>query len=261
MNKNTELNEDLVRHMILNSIRHNNVKFREDWGRMVIASDSANNWRRAVFPYYKAARKKSREQSSMDWDSIFKFFNNVREEIKAYFPYPVIQVEGAEADDVIAAFANNMFAEPLLIISGDKDFIQLHSPNVKQFDPIKKRWIQHDNPKLYLKEHILRGDVGDGVPNVLSDDDTFVTGKRLRPLSIKKINRWTNGIPKEEAHLNILRNYARNEQLIDLSKTPEELKEKIFIAYEEQTDKPRNKIMTYFIKYKLKNLMEAIGDF
>lgn len=268
--KSTELNEDLVRHMILNSIRANYMKFKNEYGDMVIACDSRNNWRKQVFPYYKASRKKAREESTLDWNKIFLFLNKVRDELKVNFPYPVVEVESAEADDVIAAMVkrNNespdfghQLREKILIISGDKDFIQLHNEHVQQYDPVKKKFIKHDSPTQFRLEHILKGDMGDGVPNVLSDDDTFVTGKRQRPLSTKKLERWSRGIPAAEKNQYIERNYARNEQLIDLTKVPADIESRIFTAYVEQTKKDRRLLMNYFIKHRLRGLMENISDF
>lgn len=262
LSKKIELDEDLVRHMILNSIRSTYMQFKA-YGQLIIAADSRNNWRRKVFPYYKAHRKKEREESSFDWEQIYLFMNKVREELKENFPYPVVEVEGAEADDVIATLVKvySKYENPTLIVSGDKDFIQLHSENVKQFDPIKKRWIVHDDPKRFLAEHILKGDRGDGVPNILSDDNSFVLGKRLKPLSQKKISRWINGIPPAEFTNYLQRNYARNEQLIDLNKLPNDLNEKIIEAYIKQNNKDRSKLMNYFIQHRLRNLMENITDF
>jgi hypothetical protein len=237
------------------------MKFKDEYGQLIIACDSRNNWRKQVFPYYKAHRKKERDESSLDWDSIFKFLNLVREELRTFFPYPVVEVETAEADDVIAAFVKQNPNEKILIISGDKDFIQLHNANVKQYDPVKKKFIKHDDPKRFLVEHILRGDKGDGVPNVLSDDDTLVLKKRSRPLSAKKVDRWINGIPESEKNLYIRRNLARNEQLIDLGRIPEEILSKVQDVYATQTGKDRSKLMGYFMKYKLRNLMADISDF
>ena len=190
---NIKIEEDLLRHMILNSIRGYNAKFRYEYGEMIIACDDKRSWRKNLFPYYKANRKKAREKSEIDWNSVFDVLNRVRDELKEYFPYRVIQIDTAEADDVIGSlcheFGNSL--EKILIISGDKDFKQLQSyMNVKQFDPVRKRWLEEANPERYLKEHIMKGDTGDGVPNFLSKDDTFVTASRQKPLRSDKLSKW-----------------------------------------------------------------------
>lgn len=263
---NAKIEENMVRHMILNSLRSYKVKFGNEYGEMVIASDNTNYWRRKVFPYYKANRKKSQEKSDLDWSAIFETLNKIRQEIKDYFPYRVIDIESAEADDVIGTLVKNFgndldSGEPILILSGDKDFIQLHVyGNVKQYDPVRKRWITHNDPSMYLKEHILKGDSGDGVPNILSPDNCFVVGERQRPLTAKRIKKIMETDPKD-LETGVSRNYFRNATLIDLNNTPADIQEKVMESYRNQSNKNRSKLMNYFIANKLRNLTESIGDF
>jgi hypothetical protein len=247
--------------MILNSIRSYKTKFGSEYGEIIIACDNTNYWRKKAFPYYKANRKKNRSESEMDWKAIFECLNKIRSELKEYFPYRVIDVESAEADDIIGTLARE-FNDNILILSGDKDFIQLHSfGNVKQYDPVRKKWIKHENPERYLEEHILKGDSGDGVPNVLSPDNCFVIGERQKPLTQKKIDSFIElGIEGKFDHP-IYKNYRRNKYLIDLGSIPIEIKDKIIDQYNSQTNKDKSKLMNYFINNKLKNLMENIGDF
>lgn len=261
--------ENLIRHMVLNTLRMNRMKFKDEFGELVIACDGRKYWRKDIFPYYKASRKKSREQSKIDWESVFQILNKVRDEIRDNFPYPVIQVAEAEADDIIATICKvegrELGGDPILILSGDKDFIQLHKySNVKQYDPTRKRWIAHNDPSLYLKEHVLRGDTGDGIPNFLSPDDVFVSAgrqKQLRQTVIDQIlsadwpEDWT-GMTDQ-----LLRNYHRNLTLIDLERIPENVQNDILSDYEEQKGKSRSKLFNYFVKNKLKNLMENLNEF
>jgi len=267
---NAQIEENMVRHMILNSLRSYRVKFSEEFGELVIACDNTNYWRRQCFPYYKANRKKAQEKSDLDWKAVFECLNKIRAELKEYFPYRVIDIESAEADDIIGTlvyeYGNSPdgfapYLEQILILSGDKDFIQLHKyTNVKQYDPVRKKWIVHDNPDQYLKEHILKGDAGDGVPNILSSDNCFVVGERQRPLTAKKMEHYLKLTPSEMETI-IARNYHRNKQLIDLTQTPDELRVKILTSYLSQKDKDRSKLMNYFIVNKLRNLTEHIGEF
>lgn len=255
---NTPLEEGLFRHMVMNSLRSYKQKFGNEYGEMVIACDDKNYWRKQVYPYYKANRKKNREASEIDWSVVFTSFDKIKQELKDYFPYRVIQVETAEADDIIATLAG-YDGEVTLILSGDKDFIQLHCDTVKQYDPIRKKWITHDNPVGYLYEHILKGDTGDGIPNILSDDDTFVTDKRQKPLTAKKINELST-IAFDSNHP-LWRNWCRNSQLINLGSVPTGIKVQILEDYDGQADKDRSKIFNYFITYKLKHLTEHVGEF
>ena len=262
------LSEDLVRHMVLNSLRGHNKKFRKEYGEMVIACDSKNVWRREVFPNYKAGRKANREKSEHDWNAIFSMLHNIKDEIKNFLPYKVIEIETAEADDIIATLVNRLqrqtgpnHAKKVLILSGDKDFIQLHNANVRQYNPVLSKFVGKDEtPSIYIKEHILKGDRSDGVPNVLSDDNVFVEGRRQRPLSKKKIEAWVNEMimtfTEEEQ-----KNYNRNRQLIDLSCIPPELEAKIINEFNDVKVASRDKILNYFITKKLKTLIEVIDEF
>ena len=257
---NLELSEDLVRHMVLNSLRGHNKKFRKEYGQMVIACDSGNVWRRQAFPNYKAGRKENREKSEHDWTMIFDILSKVKNEIKEFLPYKVIEVESVEADDIIAVLCRRT-NEKVLILSGDKDFIQLHNDRIKQYNPVLNKFVgQDENPSLYIREHILKGDRSDGIPNVLSDDNVFIEGRRQRPLSKKKIEAWCNEIVptfNEEQQ----KNYDRNKTLIDLNCIPKEFEDKINREFDNFEVASRDKILGYFINKKLKTLIESIDEF
>jgi len=260
--KNIKLEEDLVRHMVLNSLRAHKVKFSAEYGEMVIACDDKNYWRKQVYPYYKANRKKEREASELDWNTLFESLNKIRQELKDYFPYKVIQIEHAEADDIIAVLVKEYHSQgKLLILSGDKDFGQLQKyPNVTQYSPVLKKYISCTNPVLFLKEHILKGDSSDGVPNFLSEDNVFVMGIRQSPLTSKKLAVWILQEPDQFCNEATLRNYKRNQRLINLEFVPDEIKTQTLDQYNTQI-KDRSKLFNYFIQYKLKNLMEHINEF
>ena len=261
MNKSKTVDESMVRHMILNSIRMYRMEHHNEYGEVVLTWDSKHSWRRDYFPEYKASRRKGREESSLNWDNIFGTLNKIRNEIKENFPYKYLEVFGTEADDIIGFLCEENKDEKIMIISGDKDFIQLQKyPNVKQWSPITKKDINGFNPTTYLKEHILRGDTSDGVPNILSPDNTFVDGLRQRPLSRKKIQSWLIG-GGSDWNDEVKRNFQRNSTLIDLSRTPEELKNQIRLEYNNAPHGDRSKLLNYFMQNKLKELTENIGEF
>lgn len=262
-----EINEDLIRHMILNSIRMYNKKFRDEYGQVVIACD-ARTWRRDYFPNYKFKRRENRDESSADWDEIFRIINQVRDEIRQNFPYKVIHIDGCEADDIIGtlAYETQEFGknEPMMIVSSDKDFVQLHKfSNVKQFSPMQKKAVVEKNPRQYLFEHILKGDSGDGVPNTLSPDNTFVDGIRQSPVTKKKIDEWLKNAEDLESSMdeNTYRNYVRNKNLIDLSCTPSHLKEAIINTFEEDPVGIKRNVLNYLIKKRCKMLIECVEEF
>tara|TARA_R110002050_G_scaffold283880_2_gene432792 strand:+ start:311 stop:1165 length:855 start_codon:yes stop_codon:yes gene_type:complete len=255
----------MVRHMILNSLRMYRERFFEEYGELVICYDSKHYWRRDIFPQYKASRKKTRDSSSHDWNDIFEFLNAFKDEMIEFMPYKVLEVYGAEADDIIYTLTHEFETDngKTLILSGDKDFIQLQRyKNVTQYSPITKKFIDGMVWNEYLDEHILRGDTSDGVPNVLSPDNTFVDGLRQRPLGKKKIQSWVEHniedvLPNDE----VKRNFQRNKKLIDLTEAPQELFSEITKTWKEAKTNPRSKLLNYFIQNRLSDLMDCIGDF
>ena len=260
----TAVDESLVRHMILNTIRTYVKKFKASHGpEVVIACDNKKYWRREIYPHYKAGRKKARESSGHDWNSIFDCLGKIKQELKDYSPYKVIDVDTCEADDIIATLTLKFSAtEKIMILSSDKDFAQLQRfPNVEQYSPILKKQIKEPLPLLQLKQLIIRGDKGDGIPNILSADDCFVTATRQKPITEAKIITWLNQEPKDFCNDEMLRNYSRNEILIDLTKIPESLKLAILDTYENAKGHSKQQFMNYMIANRLKNLLEVIDEF
>ena len=260
MRRSNTVDEGMVRHMILNSIRMYRQQFHNDYGEVILTYDSNLYWRSEVFAQYKAGRKKGRENDKKDWDAIFNCLNKIKAEFRENLPYKYLEVYGAEADDIIATLCKN-YSEKIMIISGDKDFIQLQKyPNVEQFSPILKKHVNGHDPNTYIKEHILKGDTSDGIPNVLSPDNTFVDGLRQRPLGRKKIENW---LSKDIDDLNdeVKRNYQRNDKLINLDNVPEILEKVIMDEFTKAPCGDRSKLLNYFIQSRLKNLTNEIGEF
>lgn len=259
------LEEDLIRHVILNRIRMYRKKFRDQYGEVVIAVDSKSPWRHDVFPQYKAKRKEARKESSVDWREVFRITGLVCEEIKENFPYKVVKVDRCEADDIIAALAEQTqefgFGEPVMIISSDKDFVQLQRfNNIKQFSPALKKMMTTNNPRKDLLDLILKGDQADGIPNVLSADNCFTDSIRQTPLRQKAIDSLMEDVNCMGDQ--VYRNYLRNKKLIDLTETPEALKKEIinnFVNQDPQTNK--KKVMPYLVDKKCMQLLNDIEDF
>lgn len=263
---NIDVDENLLRHMFLNSLRSNRKKFHQEFGEIVICADGKNSWRREIFPYYKASRRKSREESELDWNELFRIINTIRSEIKDHFPYKVIHLDHCEADDIIGVVVHefgtelNIGTDPFLILSGDKDYIQLHKyANVKQYDPVRKKWVQNSDPDKYLMEHILKGDGGDGVPNVLSSDNCLAIGERQKMMTAKRLADLSKG--PQSMDESTLRNYHRNKMMIDLGEIPENYKTKILEEYNKEKDIGRSQLFNYFVEKKLKNLITDLQDF
>ena len=269
MNKSDELEEDMIRHMILNSIRMYNKKYRDQYGQMVICCDGPNTWRKQYFPEYKAARKKNRDDSGVDWQEIFRILNLVRDEIRENLPYKVIHLDGCEADDIIGTLVleTQEFGkdEPVKIISSDKDFIQLHRfKNVSQFSPMQKKEVSDKNPHIYRFNHIIKGDAGDGVPNVKSADNVFIEeGLRQTPIRAKQIEEWLDNSERlsEVMDSEVYRNYQRNKKLIDLTEIPENISESIINTFNNSKKPMQMKVLNYLIKKRCNLLIESVEEF
>jgi 5'-3' exonuclease len=259
------IDEDLVRHMVLNTYRMYRKKFFREYGELVICEDGGASWRRDFFPLYKAKRRADRKENPEQWERFYDIINRIRAEVAEIFPYRNMLVQGCEADDIIAFLAKRYApSEKVLILSGDKDFgqLQIH-PNVVQYSPLLKKFVEVDAPQKFLLEHIVRGDSSDGVPNILSDDDCFMAeDKRQKPVTQKRMDE----ILKEYADTGKVSdkyaaNWNRNSTLINLLNIPHEYESKIESEWNKPFTPSRAKILNYMIEKGLRNLIEDIGDF
>lgn len=260
-----KMNEELFRHMVISNLLSYKKKFEDEYGEMVICCDDRHYWRKQLFPQYKANRKKDREASSLDWNEIFTTLNKVRDEIKEFLPWVVLHIESAEADDLIATMILGHANDKHVIISSDKDFAQLQIiPNVDQYSPRTHEFINIDDPEGYLVMHILRGDMGDGIPNVRSSDNALVDNIRQKPITKKLIEEVTEVCRKDpekkvlKMH-DIWEGWKRNEQLISLFMLPSSIKAATLVQYNNAN--PPSDVQAYLDKYKLERLKKRIGDF
>jgi len=258
--KFTSVDMDVIRPAVLNTLRLYRTKFVSEFGELILCCDDRKSWRKELFPNYKASRKKTRSAAPIDWGNLYECLNQLKEELTEWFPYRVIQADKAEADDVIAVLVG-LANERTLILSSDKDFIQLHQFNVRQYSPIQKKFVEGD-AKWSLHEKLIKGDVGDGVPNIMSDDNVFVDeGRRQKPITKKKVDAWYDLDPDMYCDAEMLRNYNRNKQLIDLSEVPESIRINITNIFENAQVGDRKRLLTYFINHRLKNLTESLSEF
>lgn len=265
--KNVKLEEDLIRHMILNILRNHIKTFKSEYGEVVLCCDNRKYWRKEYFPFYKAGRKKTREKSDLDWHMIFDMLAKFKTELKENFPYKVIDVEGAEADDIIGTLVPRHIAhENIVIISSDGDFLQLQKYNtgkhtVKQYNPSQKKFIKSENPELELKEKIITGDKGDGIPNIFSPSDCFVREIRQKSITKSSLSKLLYEDMTNYSNEYVRIGFSRNQTLIDLSFIPQEIKDKIINNYEEFKPVPKQKLFNYFVEKKLMILLDCIGEF
>lgn len=284
--------EKACRYMILNTVRAVVSRYRGKYGEVVFACDARRLWRKDFFKPYKSHRKADREaQENIDWDTVFKFFDSFKEEMRVYTKYKVIEIDGAEGDDVIATLAIRYDDQPNLIVSVDKDFKQLMVyTSCTIYHPIENKIVKADDPFQYLHEHIIRGDRGDGVPNILSEDTALqddtkkqakITEARIDFMLHTPVSEWDNPTllaehfikfktsPKTQQRETDLfalgkeQYINRNKTLIDLREVPEEIQEAIIDKYKEvEVPSMRKKsLFDYFYKYNLTQLMDKISDF
>jgi hypothetical protein len=258
--KFTSVDMDVIRPAVLNTLRLYRTKFVSEFGELILCCDDRKSWRKELFPNYKASRKKTRSAAPIDWENLYECLNQLKEELTEWFPYKVVQADKAEADDVIAILVG-LANERTLILSSDKDFIQLHQFNVRQYSPIQKKFVEGD-AKWSLHEKLIKGDVGDGVPNIMSDDNVFIDeGRRQKPITKKKVDAWFDLDPDMYCDSEMLRNYNRNKQLIDLGEVPESIRINITKQFEKAVVGDRKRLLTYFINHRLKNLTENLSEF
>ena len=258
--KFTSVDMDVIRPAVLNTLRLYRTKFLNEYGELILCCDDRKSWRKELFPNYKASRKKTRSAAPIDWENLYECLNQLKEELIEWFPYKVVQSDKAEADDVIAVLVG-LANERTLILSSDKDFVQLHQFNVRQYSPIQKKFVEGD-AKWSLHEKLVKGDVGDGVPNIMSDDNVFIDeGRRQKPITKKKVDAWYDLDPDMYCDAEMLRNYNRNKQLIDLSEVPESVRINITNIFENTQTGDRKRLLTYFVEHRLKNLTENLSEF
>ncbi len=262
---NEQVSMQFALHMILNSIRRANKQFKSEFGTMVICCDDKKNWRRKTFQPYKYKRRKDKEESEIDWDLINECLDFVKKELRKGFPYLVVQVEEAEADDIIGALARYATAnkKPSVVVSNDKDFVQLHSDFVCQWRPCEKAYVRNPDPKSFLKRLIIKGDKDDGVPNIKSPDEIFMTeGKRQKSIFQKELDVWIPDDDNASIPSEFMDNYYRNKRMIDLTFTPNDIKESAVMQFIDGRQKANKPAMTkFFMKNKLRYLHERINDF
>ena len=259
--KYADVDMDVIRPAVLNTLRIYRNKFVSEYGELILCCDDRHTWRKDIFPNYKASRKKTRKVSGIDWNNLYDCLNQLKDELSYWFPYKLIQVEKAEADDIIAILVN-LIHERTLILSSDKDFVQLQTFNIRQYSPMQKKFVDSESAERSLHEKIVRGDVGDGIPNIMSDDNVFVDeGRRQKPVTKKKVDAWYDLDPDMYCTAEMLRNYKRNKQLVDLGEVPESIRINITKQFETTQVGERSRLLTYFVNHRLKNLTESLSEF
>lgn len=222
-------------------------KYLQQGKKVVMAVDSGS-WRKTAFVHYKARRAEEKERSDFDYKAFLAAYQAVVNEFKENAHFPVIEEPGCEGDDIIFVISVLFLdTEEVTIHSTDKDLLQLQTyfSNVRQFSPRDWKFMTPAGKGYDLIEHLVRGDSGDGVPNVLSDDRVFVDRVRQTVLTPKRYQETydkVSALVKGEVLFDgvdevFAARFARNKKLIDLREIPEDVVLKIIAAFEAQSSK------------------------
>jgi 5'-3' exonuclease len=257
-----EISEGMVRHMVLMIIKKYKMKFGNKYGKMILCMDGKHYWRKDVFPLYKWKRSEDKKNSEFDWNVIYSIVDKIRDEIRLNMPYKSILIDRLEADDIIGVLSKNYHEEGIMIISNDKDFFQLQRyKGVKQYRPHDEKIYTESDPLIYLKEMIIRGDKDDGVPNILSVENSFKDGIRQKSVFAKKVAVWLDQEINEFCDEAMKKRWVLNEEMIDLSMVPFDLQMEIRDIFVEKNVFSRSKMLKYFMQNGLNRLTDNIQDF
>jgi 5'-3' exonuclease len=275
--------ENIVRHAVINSLFNYKRRYASKYGELVICADARGGyWRKEIFKHYKGTRAKSREESDFPWDTVFNILNQLREDIKLYFPWRIVHIDKAEADDVIAILTKHAASlggkktglyddeEPVFIISSDHDFKQLHIyDGVKQWCPRQEKLITVNSKKEIKKliiEHIVKGDSGDGIPNIRMPSSYFMKGKNVVPRQKSIKTSWLEefyekGIDACQSKFQRHR-YQFNERLVSFEFIPDHIEQAILDYYKNNPPKgTKLKTLEYLTQHRCRLLAEQITEF
>lgn len=224
----------------------NILDFTKQYGAIVLCAEGGRNWRKDIYPEYKANRHKVQrsEKEQKDHDQMLEWFNTLTNEIITNKVFRVLKVDGAEADDIIGLLAYNA-SVPTLIVSSDKDFQQCQvNPHVKQWGTVKREFIKCEDPKDFLIEHIVRGDSTDNIPNIRKPLYKEGVPKDTTRLAVTKkfLAEFKQGLNYEKH----AERYVENKKLIDLNEIPSNIKGAIIEAVGEEWKCDTTMAINYF---------------
>ncbi len=267
------LTTDLIRHIVLNTLRSNVLKNKIKYPRIILCIDNGNGgyWRKKKAWYYKFKRSSQRDESGWDFDTIFNAMAMIRKEISENMPYWVMDIQGVEADDHIGVLTKYYVAKgvPVLITSSDGDFTQLHTDKlVRQWSPIQKKWVKpkHGSPEMDIMYKCIKGDRKDGIAPMKTTNCHYThgDGRRAPPMRAEELRTLMTSNDEELQELLTEEQYARyteNRELLDFEFIPQDIHDSIITQFEEQRPAARSKLMMYFASHKLDKLVACMSEF
>lgn len=272
---NEPLDLDMLRHLILNTLRSNVLKNKKNYPFVIICVDNGTGgyWRKKVAWYYKFKRAAQRDASGWDFSVIFDCMKTIEKEIRQYIPMTILDIPGCEADDHIAVMTKHFANQgvPVLITSSDGDFTQLHKfPNVKQWDAIHKKWVsvKHGSSLDDLFFKCFKGDKKDGIAGVKATSSHYADGEGRSPaLSSKLLETYTAAAMISDDELKLVMpeaefiRYKENRLLLDFECIPTEIQDKIINEFKGYKVPSPNGMMQYFTEHELKKLLPHMDEF
>jgi len=269
--------KNMIKHIILNQLLGFKRRFG---GQLIICCDSRKYWRKAEFPHYKGHRKYSRDGGFLDWEMVYEVLDEMKKELTEFFPYKVLEVDGAEADDIIPVLISyfdenelvntGLIEEPVdvVIVSTDGDYSQLQKyRQVKQWNNVTKKMLVSKNPKQDLIGYICQGQTKDNIPNVCTNDKWSADraaniATRASPFKTSRLldfyNKGYDACLNEDEQ----RNYRRNELLLDFDKIPSVVYNDIIRVYQTtEITSSKKKIYDYLNSKRMKLLIASHSDF
>ena len=270
---------NIIRHAFLTTLKGYKQKFMGEYGsELVLLADGDSYWRKDIFPEYKFSRKKQREDSDMPWDKVNECKKILLEEMKKYSPYRILIHPKAEADDLFAILVRYVAAkrvdetalfdaesERVIMCASDGDLKQLHSKTVRQHSPMTKTFVTLDGvkPEAFLREKILTGDSGDGIPNVFSSKTCFVEKVRQTPCTQKKMAPiLESAVLEDGTHDEFVRDrITLNRTLVDFNEIPEYIITEVLELYSKPHRGNKESLFRYLSKNRCSMLLDEIDKF
>ncbi|AUR85764.1 coil containing protein [Vibrio phage 1.081.O._10N.286.52.C2] len=267
------LTVDLIRHIVLNTLRANVSKNKLRYPCIILCFDNGEGgyWRKKAAWYYKHNRKGERDKSEWDFTVIFEAMSIIKQEIKDNMPYRVMDIMGVEADDHIGVLTKYYVEHnvPVLITSSDGDFTQLHTSKlVRQWSPIMRKWVKpkHGSPEMDIMFKCIKGDKKDGIAPLKAPNDHYTHGDGRRAPAVRAEELRTLMTSTQEELKNLLTDeqwlrYVENRSLLDFEYIPTDISDSILEQFKEQKPAARGKMLMYFGSKKLDSLVPLMSDF
>lgn len=211
--------EIILKDTLMSIVKHAN-EFRAD--SIIIACDGRRVWRKDVYKEYKA----NRDHADIYYEETIEAANLLKRFFEECTNAAVIEVERCEADDVIAVFVQESQDVENIIMSSDKDFVQLLDANTFLYSPAQGKWRESEDVEYDLFVKCIRGDSNDNIrsayPRIWEKKLREAWEDEYKMLNLLEVVR-KDGVKVADA-------YQANSVLIDLTQQPDYIRQNIIEA-------------------------------